>query len=199
MCTFKKKKSLHVNKGSALSLMLFRHARALYCSCQSKLQVWCYAGLNALSLNAGGLLLQPWSGISTARLSFPGEQLQTERWTPDGRRCWCPSSGSFHTTSAPSLFFCLIRNLSSVFPSSSHLTGCSTDGSQGDNYGRFIRMGRASVDRQCVSVLILLISLGNWPISWCDTTFHQSCETYICVSNEWLCLCVTVFRFMQLW
>lgn len=105
-----------------------------------------------------------------------------------------------HST-RPLLHHCFSASLetSPVFPSSSHLTGCSTDGSQGDNYGRFIRMGRASVDRQCVSVLILLISLGNWPISWCDTTFHQSCETYICVSNEWLCLCVTVFRFMQLW
>lgn len=70
----------------------------------------------------------PATALSTTRWSFPGERLQPERWRPDGGRCMCPSSGSFHTTSAPSLFFCLIRSLSDALPPSSHLAGCSTDG-----------------------------------------------------------------------
>lgn len=71
----------------------------------------------------------PATVLPTTRWSFPGEQLQPERWRPDGGRCMCPSSGSFHTTSAPSLFFCFIRNLSAALPPSAHLTDCSTDGS----------------------------------------------------------------------
>lgn len=75
----------------------------------------------------------------------------------------CPSSGSFHTTSAPSLFFCLIRNLSLALPPSSHLTACSTDGSHGnsDNYSAFTRMERASVEGLYVSVSLIIISGDN--------------------------------------
>ncbi|KAL7389365.1 hypothetical protein ABVT39_002416, partial [Epinephelus coioides] len=69
---------------------------------------------------------------------------------------------SFHTTSAPSLFFCLIRNLSPALPPSSHLPGCTADGSHGnsDSYSTFTRMD--SVEGQHVSVLIFIISADNW-------------------------------------
>lgn len=73
--------------------------------------------------------------------------------------------GSFHTTSAPSLFFCLIRSLSPALPPSSRLTGCSADGGRGhsDSYSTCTRMERASVEGLYVSVSICIISGDNWP------------------------------------
>lgn len=52
------------------------------------------------------------------------------RGAPDGGRCKCPSSGSFHSTFAPAPFFCLITNLSCGLPQSSHLAGCYADGTR---------------------------------------------------------------------
>lgn len=149
--------------------------------------MYCCSGFNAESVRAGGLLPKLWAWISTARRSFPGEQLQAERWTPNGGCCMCPSSGSFHTTYAPSLFFCLIRNLSPALPPSSHLAGCSTDGSYGnfDGYSTFPCMEGGS--RCCViSVLIFLISADNWLISrWSNAT------DIIWIFHQWSCICVS--------
>lgn len=54
--------------------------------------------------------------------------VRMKRGAPDGGRCKRPSSGSFHSTSAPAPFFCLIANLSCSLPLPSHLAGCYADG-----------------------------------------------------------------------
>lgn len=114
----------------------------------------------------------------------------------------CPSSGSFHTTSAPSLFFCLIRNLSLALPPSSHLTGCSTDGSHGnsDSYSAFTRMERASVEGLYVSLSLIIISGDNRldqdeaTLTSMEFFIRESC---ICVNNEHSCTSHVVYGFPQ--
>lgn len=61
--------------------------------------------------------------------------VRLESGATDGGLCKRPSSGSFHSTSAPAPFFCLITNLSCGLPPSSHLAGCYADGALVASHG----------------------------------------------------------------